>query len=246
MLLPLRMSLEIGISRQVADNLNRRPVAHLLGRKSLYIPNALDLQRFGKPRGPEIRESKRRELGLPLGAFLAITVGRLAPQKGYPVLLEAVTPVLAEMPAAHFLIVGSGEQETALQERARDRGLGQAVRFLGLRPDVEDLLAAADLFVSSSLWEGLPTVILESMAARLPVVATDVSGTRDIVEDGVTGLLVPPRDPGALAEAILDMSRDRARAERMAERARQRVSAFSIANVAQQHMKVYRRLLEAQ
>jgi glycosyltransferase involved in cell wall biosynthesis len=221
-------------------------MAHLLGRKSLYIPNALDLERFGKPRRPEIRQAKRRELGLPLDAFLAITVGRLAPQKGYPVLLEAVTPVLAEMPAAHFLIVGGGEQETELKEMAIDRGLGQAVHFLGLRPDVEDLLAAADLFVSSSLWEGLPTVILESMAAGLSVVATDVSGTREIVEDGATGLLVPPQDARALAQAILEAGRDRARSARMAERARHRVKAFSIANVAQQHMEVYQRLLEAQ
>ncbi len=243
LIFPLVLPLEIGISQQVTDNLNQRPVARLLGRKSICIYNALDLDRFDTSPDAGIREVLRTELGLPLEAPVCITVGRLAPQKGYPILLEAAALVLAEIPSAHFLVVGGGELEPELKEMAKQLGIDRSVHFVGIRPDVENLLAAADLFVSSSQWEGLPTVILESMAAHIPVVATDVSGTREIVQDGVTGLLVPPQDPPALAQAIATMIRDQNRATKMGERAYHRVHEFSITKVAAQHMEVYRHLL---
>jgi glycosyltransferase involved in cell wall biosynthesis len=218
-------------------------MARLLQRESRCIYNAIDLDRFQSPEARDIRERKRQELRLSATEPVALTIGRLTLQKGYSILLQAATQVLAEIPSFRFLIVGVGELEEELKRMARQLGIEHAVIFTGPRPDVEGLLAAVDLFVSSSRWEGLPTVILESMAARVPVVATDVSGTRELVQDGVTGLLVPPGDPHSLSHAIVRMFREREQATAMAERAYCRVQDFSIARVTEQHMEVYLQLL---
>lgn len=244
-LYPLLFHREIGVSQKVADNLKHRPMARLRGQESLCIHNAIDLERFRISGAQDMRKRKRQELGLPANEPTAITIGRLAPQKGHSVLLQAATLVLTEMPSVHFLIVGGGELEEELKSQAKQLGVEHEVLFTGPRQDVEGLLAAVDLFVSSSLWEGLPTAILESMAAKVPVVATDVSGTREIVRDGVTGLLVPPEDPHSLAHAVVRMFREREQAIAMAEQAYCRAQDFSIARVSRQYMEVYHGLLNA-
>lgn len=243
-LFPFLFRQEIGISQRVKDNLEQRPMARLLRRESRCIYNAIDLDRFQSSEDRDIRERKRQELGLSATEPVALTIGRLTPQKGYAILLQAATQVLAEIPSFRFLIVGVGELEEELKRMARQLGIEHAVIFTGSRQDVEGLLAVVDLFTSSSLWEGLPTVILESMAARVPVVATDVSGTRELVQDGVTGLLVPPGDPHSLAHAIMRMFREREQAMAMTERAYCRVQGFSIARVTEQYMEVYLQLLD--
>jgi glycosyltransferase involved in cell wall biosynthesis len=245
LLYPLVYRLEIGISQQVADNLDRRLVARLLKRRSICLYNAIDLERFGH-RAEKVRAQKRQELGLPLEAPVIGTIGRLTQQKGYDLLLEAMVVLLAEMPEARLLLVGDGELASDLKTLAGRLGIAGAVCFAGPRQDVESLLAAMDLFASSSLWEGLPTVILESMAAGVPVVATDVSGTRELVGDGVTGLLVPPGDAQALARAIRQVLRDGALAGVLVQGARRRVEDFSIAGVAKQHVAVYRDIIAHQ
>ncbi len=242
-LYPLLFHLEIGISQQVTANLQRRPLARLLKRSSVCLYNAVNLERFSSAASQQNRERKRRELGLPCEVPIIGTIGRLTQQKGYAILLEAVALVVAEIPTVHCLIIGEGELSNELQERSRQLGVDSVVHFLGRRPDVEDLLATMDLFVSSSLWEGLPTVILESMAARIPVVATDVSGSRELVQEGVTGLLVPVADVPALARAIIRLLHERELAMAMAERAWERINEFSITKVAQQHETLYHHLL---
>jgi len=242
LLYPLLFSREVGVALTVRDNLQNRIVARALGREALCIHNAIDIQRFaGRATGD--RQGIRFHLGCGEGQPLIITIGRLVPQKGYGFLLKAAALVKTKIPDACFLIVGEGTLRTDLERQARDLGVGDVVRFVGSRSDVEQLLRAADVFVSSSLWEGLPTVILESMAARLPVVATDVSGTRELVEHGVTGLLVPPGDAKALAEAITSLVRDRRLACRMAERAFQHVQRFTIGGVTEEYTALYARLL---
>jgi glycosyltransferase involved in cell wall biosynthesis len=246
LLYPLLFHLEIGISRQVTSNLDQRLLARLLGQQGLCLHNAIDLERFSKPPDQTARENKRRELGLPARAPVVGTVGRLSLQKGYSILLESAKLVLGEIPSARFLIIGEGELAAELEDQVQQLGISHAVNLTGPRDDVEEVLAIMDLFASSSLWEGLPTVILESMAARVPVVATDVSGTRELVQDGVTGLMVAPGDPHALARAIVALLRDREGARAMVEAACERVQGFSIRRVAEQHVEVYQRLLEAQ
>lgn len=150
------------------------------------------------------RDGVRARLGLRSAARLVLTVGRLTEQKGHRYLLEAIPSVLERRPDAHFVVVGEGPLDGELRERARALGLDGHVSFLGRRPDVPALLAAADLFVLPSLFEGLPLSVLEAMGAGLPVVGTRGCGTAEAVRDGVTGRLVPPRDPAALARAVLE------------------------------------------
>jgi len=143
-------------------------------------------------------------LHLPAGAQLVLTVARFSEQKGHRFLLQAIPTILAACPAVQFLWVGQGLMEKELRSEVRKRGLEPAVRFLGWRDDVLALLTAADLVVLPSLFEGLPLIILEAMAAGRPVVATSTFGTDEAVVDGITGRLVPPGDGQALAAGVLE------------------------------------------
>jgi glycosyltransferase involved in cell wall biosynthesis len=242
-LYPLLYDVELGVSTQAVRNLDRRPFARLLGRRGVVAYNALDFGRFDSADAAN-RSEMRRELGIPIDAYVAGTVGRLSPQKGLDLLLLAARTVLAQHPEAYFVLVGSGELADSLPEQAQQLGIADRVLFTGARSDVERILPAFDLFVSSSLWEGLPTAILEAMAARVPVVATRVSGTVELVEDGVTGALVPPGDAAALADAILATMRQPDAAQRMATRAAERAQArFDIRAIARQHEALYERLM---
>ncbi|MEZ4637263.1 MAG: glycosyltransferase [Caldilineaceae bacterium] len=133
----------------------------------------------------------KRALGIAPDAPVIGSVGRFSEQKGYRYFLEAAALLARDLPQARFVLVGSGETESALKTQADALNLGEKIIFTGARDDVETLLPIMDVFVSSSLWEGLPTVILEAMLAETPVVATAVAGTTELVEDGVTGALVP-------------------------------------------------------
>jgi glycosyltransferase involved in cell wall biosynthesis len=238
---PLLFQREIGVSQKVVSNLDHRLIARLSGRKGLCMYNAVNLERFSVRPDASILARKRQELGLPEEAIIVGTIGRLTQQKGYSILLEAADLVLREMPAVHVVIIGEGELKDSLKELAGQLGIARSVHFTGPRNDIEELLAIMDLFASSSLWEGLPTVILESMAAQVPVVATDVSGTRELVQDEVTGLLVPAGNPALLARAIVRALRQRELTTAMVEQACSRAQDFSIAEVAKQHVKTYQR-----
>jgi glycosyltransferase involved in cell wall biosynthesis len=157
--------------------------------------------------------------------------------KGYESLLEAAEIVLTESPQAFFMLIGEGELGDLLRARAHQCGIADRVLLTGPRSDIEELLACLDLYVSPSLWEGLSTAILESMASRVPVIATDIPGNRAIIEDQVNGWLVPTNDPEALAEAVTFALRDPSLRAEYAERALDTVRRFSIdAVVAEQEL----------
>ncbi|MGE5602359.1 MAG: glycosyltransferase, partial [Nitrososphaerales archaeon] len=243
-LFPLVYGAELGVSRKVVENLDRRPLARVLQRRTILAYNALDLGRFEEIARPDV-SAFRASLGIPRDAYLIGSVGRLVTQKGFEVLLESAVSVLAERPEAYFVVVGGGELAHILEDKARRLGIAGRVCFTGPRQDVDVILSALDLFVSASLWEGLPTVILEAMAANVPVVATNVSGTVELVQDGLTGTLVRPGDPSELARAILQSKTSPGTARAMAVRAREHVlQRFDIRAVARQHEALYRRLLQ--
>ncbi|WP_460375767.1 glycosyltransferase [Thermus antranikianii] len=168
--------------------------------KFRFVPNAVDTQRFSPD--PHLRSLLREELGLSERDFLWLAVGRLEEAKDYPTLMQAFAQVVADRPAARLFVVGQGSLEAELRALAQALGLGDAVRFLGLRKDIPALLNAADAFVMSSAWEGMPMVLLEAHATGLPIVATNVGGIPDVVIPERTGFLVPSQDPIALAEAM--------------------------------------------
>lgn len=166
------------------------------------------------------RASLRWELGWDDDSFVCLSVGSLTLQKDFGNLLAAASIVVREHPNARFAVVGDGPEEARLRARCSELGLDGRVTFMKRRTDVPDLLRAADAFVLSSAWEGLPITVLEAMAAGVPCVATRAGGVDEVLEDGVSGLVVEAGDPGALAGAIARVATDAALRERLAARAR--------------------------
>jgi glycosyltransferase involved in cell wall biosynthesis len=242
-LFPLFFDAELAVAQRVADNLERRPLSRLLSQPVHKAYNSLNFSRFEHVTVDG--EAKKLSLGIPASALVVGTVGRLTPQKGYHNLLEAAATVVKQLPQSYFLIVGGGELDATLRDQAATLGIDDHVIFTGPRSDVEELLAIMDLFANSSLWEGLPTVILESMAARVPVVATRVSGNTELIADGVTGRLVAPGDPVQLAEGILELLTAplELRSEMCATAYTLAREHFSIERVADQHEALYRDLV---
>src|SRR6185437_1159796 len=150
----------------------------------------------------------RQELGIAPNVPLIGTVGRLVPQKGMPYWLDAAALVTRELPNAQFLIIGDGELRPALERQAQQLGIAGSVRFLGAHDTPWRTLAACDLVAFSSLYEGLPQTGLEALAAGVPMVATRLNGTEEIIQEGWNGTLVPARDARKLAEGMLRLARD--------------------------------------
>lgn len=203
----------------IADGLVGRE--GLPAEKMLVVHNGIDLTRL--PAFVVDRRPARVALGFAPERRLVAQVGRLAPQKDYPTFLAAAATVAAEHADVDFLVVGEGGLRPELEERARQLGIADRVRFLGLRHDVPALLGAVDVFALTSLYEGLPNVVIEAMSAGAVAVATDVGGTAELVASGETGILIPPRDPAAAAAGIAGLLREPDALARMATAARRRI-----------------------
>lgn len=206
------------------------------------VHNGIDPGKFTGVDGADLRA----ELGAEPGQFLVGTAVVLSEQKGIRHLLEAARLVRAADPTVRFAIGGDGPLRRELEGRAAALGLAETVRFLGYRSDVPRFIAALDAYVLPSLWEGLPLALLEALASAKPIVATRVGGNPEIVADGENGLLVPAKDPEALAQAVLALRRDPGRCQRMAVANRARFeSAFSVASMTAAHLASYRALAAA-
>lgn len=169
-----------------------------------------------------------------------VNVGRYVPEKRQRVLVDAMPTVTEAIPEAHlYLIGGSGSLEADLRDRVGELGVSDAVTITGFVPDVKPYYALADVFVSSSVSEGLPMTILEAMSSELPVIATEIPGVTEVVADGESGYLVPPRDPAALAEAMISMA-DAERRDRMGTRSYEIASErFDIQQTVQSYRELY-------
>lgn len=210
--------------------------------KVLTIYNGVDLSEK-HPARIDILERKKR-IGIdPLRPVVG-TVSRLDEMKGAEYFVRATAKVRAENPATLFLIVGDGPERAELEQLAQRMNIAESLILTGYRADIPEVLSTIDLFVLPSLYEGLPTAALEAMAMAKPVIATHVGGTPEVVEDKVTGLLVPPRDPEALAEAIITLLQDRERAKAMGRAGRERVERyFSVERMVQQTEALYEELI---
>lgn len=204
---PGRMDRTIAVSQEIADRFRDAAGAE---RMTVIAPAG------PVPVPRRDRETVRRDLGVGDGP-LVVTVARLHPQKDLPTLLAAARLVLDDRPDVRFAIVGGGASEVDLRTEHTRLGLGDSVQILGQLPSAADELAAADVFALSSVWEGSPLAVAEAMLLARPVVATAVGAIPDVVEDGVTGRLVPPRAPGALASAIIELLDDPQTARRLAD-----------------------------
>ena len=205
-----------------------RDLYRLPAAKIRVIPNGVDAAAYAGA-AVAARVEARREIGAPEGAVVIGTVGRLSPEKNLGLFLDMASRIVSDAgpaAAARFVVVGDGPSRAGLQAAAGGRlGLAGRVIFTGASQDVSRALAAFDVFVLTSSTEGLPNAVMEAMAAGLPVVATRVGGTAEVVEDGVSGHLVPPADAAALAARVLGLARDPESARRMGERGRERVAS---------------------
>lgn len=207
----------------------------------VVIRNGIALSTYAREHGGAIL---RQELGLPLSAQLVVVFSRLNQLKGIGYFLEAAAALTRKFPDARFVIAGDGAHRAALEEQARRLNLGERVLFIGFRRDIPDLLREAAVSVLPSLSEGLSNTLLESMAAGVPVVGTLVGGNPEVIESGVSGLLVPPRDAAALAAAIGRLLEDNEFASRLGQEGRRRVAElFSVECSVRNTEQLYCRLV---
>jgi glycosyltransferase involved in cell wall biosynthesis len=189
------------LAEEKKENLFRRPVR--LVQYGIEIPHPAEAGKGSEDRLEEEGPGRlRKELNIPRDAFVWAAVGRLTRQKGFAFLIDAFSEIEDSGGDSFLLIVGDGEDRPMLEDRAAERGVGKRVIFSGFRSDAMPLLDISDAFVLSSLWEGGPLVILEAMAAGLPVVSTRVGDVPSMVEEGKSGILVDPGDARQLADAM--------------------------------------------
>jgi L-malate glycosyltransferase len=205
------------------------------------VHDGVDIARVEQAEVVNVRE----EFWFPPHSFVAGNIAALVPHKGQKFLVDAAAAVVHEAPEARFVILGEGELRHELEQHIRRLHLGQHVVLAGFRPEVLGLLKGLDLFAMSSVTEGLGSALLDAMAAGRPIVATRAGGIPEVVADGETGLLVPPRDSRALADAILALLRDPARREALARAGRLRVAErFSVDRLVDGTLDVYERVAD--
>lgn len=245
---PLRRTLDRYLIARASDAFlavsreDRRRMIQLEGidaRDVLVVPNGIPPVR---PTGRDIRG----ELGIPPDAPVIGTVGRLIRQKAPDVLVHAAARLVQEFPELRILLVGDGPERGQVATLADSLGIAGAVRLLGLREDVPDILAGLDVAVSSSDWEGSPLSVMEYMGAGLPTVATAVGGVPDLIADGVHGRLVPAGEPDALADAVAELLRAPELAREMGRRAQERQQReFDLQVLVGRLERLYEELLAA-
>jgi L-malate glycosyltransferase len=207
--------------------------------RTVVVNEGIDLDRVDAAPPARLHE----ELWLPRHAPIVGNVAALVPHKGQRHLIDAAGIVLRQVPDARFVIAGEGELRSALERQIRERRLEKHVILLGFRPDVLSLHKVFDVFVMSSVTEGLGTSLLDAMACAKPVVATRAGGIPEVVEDGLTGLLVPTRDPEKMAAAIVRLLNDAALRRQMGEAALLSVrERFSVERMVLDTLRVYQRV----
>ncbi|NIR50943.1 glycosyltransferase family 4 protein [candidate division KSB1 bacterium] len=225
----------------VSDEVRQQLSTHNQKTKVDVIPNGIDVDRFN---GLEKDFNLRRHLACSSSDLVIGAIGRLVPEKGHPFLIASAKAICEKYPHAKVLFVGDGPLRQQLERQVAELRLNSHVKFLGGRPDVPALLSVIDIFVLSSVSEGLPMVLLEAMAAAKPIVATAVGAIPKVISHHDSGLLVPPKDSQALTNAIEFFVKNQREAVRMASAARRMVLAnYSSKHMAQKYLKHYEQLV---
>jgi len=194
----------------------------------------------------EMRNFWREKEGIADSEVIFLHIGRFSAQKNHCLLIEAFEQVIKGRDGLKLFLVGDGELRIKIELLVKEKRLEHCVNFLGLRQDIPELLAACDVFALSSDYEGLPMVILEAMAAGKPVISTAVGGISELVESGVTGILVPSRDPKSLAQAMIQLANDYPLRETMSKRSQKyALERFDISLIVRQYEKFYLKAMEA-
>ncbi|MBY0505758.1 MAG: glycosyltransferase family 4 protein [Bryobacteraceae bacterium] len=206
------------------------------GDRIRTILNGIDVDRF---LGVD-RVGARRQFGFGPDEIILGSVGRLATQKGFEYMIDALPEILAEHPRVRLVLSGEGELEAALRTRAAERGVGAKVTFLGFRREVPALLAAFDVFVHPSLWEGLSISLMEAMVAGCPIVCSRIPGNVEMIRHGETGLFSEPAMPASIAAQLCDLLADRERATDLGLAARHEgIERFSVERMVDENIAAY-------
>jgi glycosyltransferase involved in cell wall biosynthesis len=217
----------------------------IASNRIMCIYNGIDLSKF-----ETVFDTiqKRKEIGLPNQAQVVGIIANLHYHyKGHSYFLKSAKLIVQKMPDVRFLIIGDGGLKKQLMDLSSNLGVSKNVMFLGFRSDIPELLSVMDVLVLASLREGFSNAILEAMAAMKPVVATNVGGNPEVIIDGVTGLIVPPKDPHSMAQAILNLLQNEDLAQQMGEAGRRRVeNHFTIDVITQKYIQLYDSLLATQ
>lgn len=224
------------VSRSVAEDV----VAHgFPASRTRVVHNGIDLQAFDRSSADEPADVIGGISGPLLGSF-----GSLHPLKGQEYLLRAMPEIWRSYPTARLLLVGEGAERERLEELSQSLGISDAVIMPGFHPNIASVLRKVDLCVHPAVDEAFGLVLLEAMAARKAIVATNVGGIREIVADGETGLLVPPRDPSAIATAVCTLLRESERKDRMGDAGRARVEReFTIQSTVRAYERLYQEVM---
>ncbi len=211
-------------------------------QKVLKIYNGVELSQYN----PDVEYGKlRKEWGIPQDVPFIGAIGRIVWQKGFEYLIQAIPDIIRNEPDAKILLVGDGPLKKELEDLAENLKIKERIIFAGFRSDITEILSAVDLLVIPSLLEGFPMVTLEAMAMAKPIIATNIDGITEQITDGVYGILVPPKDPSALAKAVIRVLSDREFARSMGLLAREKVEQeFSIEKMVAETEKVYLSLLK--
>ena len=214
-----------------------------IGRPEDYtvIRSGIELERFGHPQVAPAE--MRRQLGIPEEALVIGSVTRLSPQKAPLDLIEAFAQIQQALPDVWLVVVGDGALRAEVEQRIRDKGVHGRVILTGLRRDIPELMAAFDLFVLSSLWEGLPRVLPQAMATGLPIVCTQADGSAEAIKEGHNGFLVPPSQPHALAEKAIQLLQNEPLRWEMGFHGRGLAPEFGAKKMVHEIDTLYRRLL---
>ena len=231
---PKFLDAEVGVSTAVTEKLTKRYSIRGKKLQPVLVYNGINLPST-KPISmePEIEKNY----------FTIGSVGRLTEQKGYTHLLAAIPQVMQRHPEVTLVLLGDGELRSELEEQVRQLGLENHVKIVGQVNNVLEQLEGFDLFVSSSLWEGLPTVIMEAMAVGVPVIATDIPGSREMISHKKNGWLVAPADPSSLANAISELIENPKLRQQLSQAGKQSVKQYSIQEIAKSYKNLYDSLL---
>jgi glycosyltransferase involved in cell wall biosynthesis len=231
---PKRLDAEVGVSQAIVKELSRRYPYYSDKLRPILIHNGIQLPSIDEGCFPKATEK---------GNFIIGSVGRLAEQKGYTYLIAALPKVLRIHPEATMVLLGDGELRSQLEAQVMQLDLQNQVEVTGQVNNVLERLEGFDLFVSSSLWEGLPTVIMEAMAIGVPVIATDIPGSREMISHKINGWLVAPADASSLANAICELIENPLLRQEIGKAGKQLVRQYSIQEIAKSYKQLYETLL---
>lgn len=231
---PIFLNAEVGVSKAIINQLSDHPGVKLNPGKTKLIYNGINLK--NSTRKIVVRTVDKND-------FIVGSVGRLAEQKGYIYLIRAIPLIINKNPNVQFIIIGGGELKDFLYAEAQKLNVLDHLQLKGQIENVYDYLCQFDVFVSTSLWEGLPTTILEAATAGVPIIATAIPGNKEFIIDEVNGWLVPAADSKALAEKIIRSMNSPDLRKNFRNAAAEKVNQFSINEVAEQYNQLYKQLL---